>query len=341
MRVMELQQFGMVDGQPLGGLRLVERPLPEPGPGQVRVRVAAVSLNYRDLLMCNGQYNPRQPLPLVPLSDGAGTVDAVGPGVRGLDVGTRVLGLFAQGWEDGAPTAEKLKTTLGGPRDGMLAEYTILDAAGVVPVPDDLRLEEAATLPCAALTAWTALITQGQLQPGETVVIQGTGGVSMCALQIAVLAGARAIVLSSSDAKLAQARALGAWQTINYVATPAWGKEVLALTGTGADHVVEVGGGKTFGQSLLATRPGGHVAVIGILSGAQPDATLLPILMKNLRVWGVMVGHAAGMRAMLRAFAAGGVRPVIDHVGDWLDAREELAALGSGRHVGKVVLRVG
>ena len=331
MRALELRTFGP------GGLQLTDRALPEPGPGEVRIRMRACSLNYRDFLMCAGSYNPRQPLPLVPLSDGVGIIDALGDGVTTRQVGERVIGLFNQAWQDGEATPDILRQTLGGPLDGMLREYAVLRADAVLPVPAHLSDVQAASLPCAALTAWTALVTQGHLKAGETVLIQGTGGVSLFALQFAVLMGARAIVISSSDAKLEKARALGAWQTLNYKTEPAWGKKVLALTG-GVDHVVEVGGGQTFGQSLLAARPHGHIAVIGILSGAQPDATLLPILMKNLRVLGVMVGHAASMRAMLKAIEASQLQPVVERVLPWIDAEAALAELATGGHFGKIAL---
>ncbi len=332
MRAIELQSFGP------GGLHLVERPLPEPGPGEVRLRMLACSLNYRDWMTVSGTYNRRQPLPLVPLSDGVGVIDALGPDVTGRQVGERVIGLFNQHWQAGEATPEVLRQTLGGPLDGMLREFAVLRADAVLPVPAHLSDVQAATLPCAALTAWTALVTQGQLKAGDTVLIQGTGGVSIFALQFAVLMGARAIVLSSSDAKLARARALGAWQTLNYRTQPAWGKQVLALTGGGVDHVVEVGGGQTFGQSLLAARPHGHIAVIGVLSGAQPDATLLPILMKNLRVLGVMVGHAASAKAMLRAIDAAQLQPVAERVMPWTDAEAALQELATGGHFGKICL---
>ena len=331
MRALEHRTFGP------GGLQLTDRALPEPGPGEVRIRMRACSLNYRDFLMCAGSYNPRQPLPLVPLSDGVGIIDALGDGVTTRQVGERVIGLFNQAWQDGEATPDILRQTLGGPLDGMLREYAVLRADAVLPVPAHLSDVQAASLPCAALTAWTALVTQGHLKAGETVLIQGTGGVSLFALQFAVLMGARAIVISSSDAKLEKARALGAWQTLNYKTEPAWGKKVLALTG-GVDHVVEVGGGQTFGQSLLAARPHGHIAVIGILSGAQPDATLLPILMKNLRVLGVMVGHAASMRAMLKAIEASQLQPVVERVLPWIDAEAALAELATGGHFGKIAL---
>ncbi len=331
MRAIELQSFGT------NGLHLVDRPLPEPGVGEVRVQLRACSLNYRDFMTVSGTYNPRQPLPLVPLSDGVGIIDAVGAGVTQRKVGERVIGLFNQLWQDGEATPEVLRATLGGPLDGMLREYAVLRADGVLPVPEHLTDVQAATLPCAALTAWTALVTQGHLKAGETVLIQGTGGVSIFALQFAVLMGARPIVISSSDAKLERARALGAWQTLNYKQEPAWGKKILALTG-GVDHVVEVGGGQTFGQSLLVARPHGHIAVIGVLSGVQPDATLLPILMKNLRVLGVMVGHAASARAMLTAIEAGRLQPVVERVLPWTDAQAALAEMATGQHFGKIAL---
>ena len=331
MHAIELQKFGP------GGLVLVDRPLPSPGPGEVRVRMRACSLNYRDWMTYCGTYNPRLPLPLVPLSDGVGIIDAVGAGVTLRNVGERVIGLFNQAWQDGEATPEILRQTLGGPQDGMLREFAILRADAVLPVPEHLSDAQAATLPCAALTAWTALVTQGHLKAGDTVLSQGTGGVSLFALQFCVLMGARAVVISSSDAKLERAKALGAWQTLNYKQEPAWGKKILALTG-GVDHVVEVGGGQTFGQSLLATRPHGHVAVIGVLSGAQPDATLLPILMKNLRILGVMVGHAASARAMLKAVDAAKLQPVAERVLPWTDAEAGLTELAQGGHFGKICL---
>jgi NADPH:quinone reductase-like Zn-dependent oxidoreductase len=331
MRAIELQKFGP------NGLVLVDRPMPEPGPGEVRVKMRACSLNYRDWMTFAGTYNPRLPLPLVPLSDGVGIIDALGEGVTHRKVGERVIGLFNQAWQDGEATPEILKQTLGGPLDGMLREYAVLRADAVVPVPAHLSDVQAATLPCAALTAWSALVTQGHLKAGDTVLIQGTGGVSLFALQFCVLMGARAVVISSSDAKLQRAKAMGAWQTLNYVQTPDWGKAVLKLTG-GVDHVVEVGGGQTFGQSLLAVRPHGHVAVIGVLSGAQPDATLLPILMKNLRVLGVMVGHAASLRAMLKAIDAAQLQPVAERVLPWTDAEAALTELATGGHFGKICL---
>jgi NADPH:quinone reductase-like Zn-dependent oxidoreductase len=297
----------------------------------------AASLNFRDLLMVTGRYNPRQPLPLVPLSDGCGVVEAVGPGVAALQVGERVATCFAQGWVAGKPTRAGLKQTLGGPLDGTLREAMVLPELGVVPVPDHLSDVEAATLPCAALTAWTALVEHGQVAPGETVLVQGTGGVSIFALQFARMAGARVIATSSSPAKLQRALDLGAHDGIDHKAEPAWGKRALELTGgAGVDHVVEVGGGGTLQESLRAVKPGGHVALIGVLSGSSTSASLLPILMQAVRVHGVLVGHREAFLRMNRAIGCHQLRPVVDRVFPWHDARTALEVLQSGQHFGKI-----
>lgn len=333
MQVIELTQFGPEH------LREVTRPDPAPGPGEVVVAVRAASLNYRDILMIAGSYNPRQALPLVPLSDGAGDVVAIGAGVTRVQVGDRVAGLFAQRWFSGQPTREQLKYTLGGPLDGALQQLWRLPQEGVARVPDYLTWAEAATLPCAALTAWTALVEQGGLRPGETVLVQGTGGVSIFALQIARLCGARVIVTSSSHSKLQQARALGAWETIHYVERPDWGKAALALTGgRGVDHVVEVGGAGTLAQSLVAVRPGGHIAVIGVLAGGAGQFQLTQVLMNNLRLHGVLVGHRQNFEAMCQAFETAALRPAIDREFSWRDLPAALEHQRQGRHFGKVVL---
>jgi NADPH:quinone reductase-like Zn-dependent oxidoreductase len=323
----------------LDRLRRVERPDPRPGPGEVLLRMSAASLNYRDLLMVKGRYNPRQPLPLVPLSDGVGEVIEVGAGVSRVQVGDRVATMFAQHWLSGPPTRDKLKLTLGGPLDGVLAEQVVVHADGVSLVPHHLSDVEASTLPCAALTAWTALMDHGKVRPGETVLVQGTGGVSMFALQIASMAGARVIVTSSSHDKLEKARALGAWQTIHYPSTPEWGKTAVELSGgAGVDHVIEVGGAGTLQQSLRAVRPGGHVAIIGILAGSAGEVNLLPVLMQNLRMEGVMVGHREAFEGMCRAIQGHELQPVIDSVFAWTEVRDALEHLGSGQHFGKICL---
>ncbi|HQN97691.1 MAG TPA: NAD(P)-dependent alcohol dehydrogenase, partial [Thermoanaerobaculales bacterium] len=272
MRAIEIR-----GGFGLDNLQLGERPDPAPGPGEVLLRMRAVSLNYRDLMTVEGSYNPRQPLPLVPCSDGVGEVAAVGEGVSRVAVGDRVATLFSQGRMGGRPTVEELRATLGGPLDGTLAELMVLPERGVIRVPEHLSDAEAATLPCAALTAWSALVEQGRVAAGDTVLVQGTGGVSIFALQFAQMLGARVIVLSSSDDKLVKARRLGAWQEINYLDDPQWGKTVRELTGgVGVDHIVEVGGAGTLAQSLQAIRVGGEISLVGVLAGGASELSIVP-----------------------------------------------------------------
>lgn len=337
-----MKAYEIRDGFGLDKLLPCERPDPTPGPFQVRVRLKATSLNYRDLMMVEGRYNPRQKLPLIPNSDGAGVVDAVGQGVTRVKAGDRVMGLFSQAWLAGEPTRAAQQSSLGGPLDGALSDTMVLHEDGVVPTPAYLSDEEAATLPCAALTAWSALVTYGALKAGDVVLLQGTGGVSVFALQIAKLMGARVIITSSRDDKLERARGLGAHDAINYVTTPDWDKAARALTGgAGVDHVVEVGGAGTFEKSLRAVRPGGTVSVIGVLSGGAGAMPLTPILMQNLRVQGILVGHRQGFEALLRAFAQHTVRPVVDRVFPFDEAVAAYQYLKSGAHFGKVVVRVG
>ncbi|WP_338867648.1 NAD(P)-dependent alcohol dehydrogenase [Myxococcus stipitatus] len=319
-----------------------ERPDPTPGPFQVRVRVKATSLNARDLMMVEGRYNPSQRLPLIPNSDGAGVVDAVGPGVTRVKPGDRVMAAFSQAWVAGVPSRAVHLNALGGPLDGALAEMMLLREDGVVRTPDYLTDEEAATLPCAAVTAWSALVTHGALKAGDVVLLQGTGGVSIFALQIAKLMGAHIVITSSRDDKLERARALGAHDVINYVTTPDWEKVARGLTrNVGVDHVVEVGGAGTFEKSLRAVRPGGTVSVIGVLSGGAATVPLTPILMQNLRVQGVVVGHRESFEALVRAFTQHAVRPVVDRVFPFEEAVAAFRHLKSGAHFGKVVVRVG
>ncbi|MGH9361886.1 MAG: zinc-dependent alcohol dehydrogenase family protein [Thermoanaerobaculia bacterium] len=335
MRVVELRAWG------LENLVLAERPEPAPGPGQVVVRHHAASLNYRDLLLVRGQYNPKQKLPVVPCSDGAGEVVAVGEGVTRVRVGDRVCPTFHQGWLAGEPSRERLRSTLGSPLDGTLAERILLDGEGVVAVPEHLSDEEAATLPCAAVTAWNALVTEGGIVAGDTVLVQGTGGVSIFALQLGVLLGARVIVTSSSDAKLARARELGAWEGINYREVPAWGVRARELTGgRGVDLVVEVGGAGTFEQSLQALRPGGSLSLIGVLAGAALELRLTAIQMRMIRVQGLLVGHRDSFEAMNRAIVHHRLRPVVDRVFPLAEARAAFEHLASGAHFGKVVVRI-
>ena len=323
-------------------VKLVRRPKPRPAAGEVLVRMTAAALNYRDLVVVNGGYGSLQRTSdLVMLSDGAGKVAAIGDGVRRFKRGDRVASTFFDDWVAGEPTQEKLNSALGALVDGVLAEYRVFPERALVATPDDLSDAEAATLPCAALTAWSALITQGGLRPGESVLVLGTGGVSLFALQFAKLAGACVIATSSSDRKLKKVRKLGADHVINYKATPDWGKEVVAITGgRGVDHVVEVGGAGTLKQSLRAVRAGGRVYLIGVLSGAKHDLMLPFILTRNVRVQGITVGSREQFEAMLRAIAHAKLRPVIDRsfpMARFADAFDHLAA---GRHFGKVVIAI-
>lgn len=338
MRRFEILKFG------LDNLKPVDRDAVAPGPREVVVRVRAVSLNYRDLLTIQGVYNPRQPLPLVPMSDGAGEVIQVGGEVTRVSVGDRVVGCFFQEWWSRPVPRDVrvLRSTLGGPLNGMLAEEVCLSEEGVAKVPDHLSFEEASTLPCAALTAWSALVSQGGLRPGETVLIQGTGGVAIFALQFAKMLGARAIVTSSSEEKLARVKELGADDLINYRSDPAWGKSAKQLTGgTGVDHVLELGGAGTLAQSLRAIRPGGHVSLIGVLSGAAADLNITPVLMQNVRLQGVLVGPRSDLEDMNRAMALAGIRPAVDRVFEFDDVRAAFDHMAAGRHFGKIVLRLG
>jgi NADPH:quinone reductase-like Zn-dependent oxidoreductase len=328
-------------------LERVELPMLQTAPGMVLIKVHAVSLNYRDLMIVKGLYNPKMALPRIPCSDGAGEVAAIGEGVNRVRVGDRVCGIFMQRWLEGRLTAEKSKAALGGDVDGMLAECVLLDQDGVVRFPEHLSYEEAATLPCAAVTAWNALHHAGEpasaALPGETVVIQGTGGVSIFALQFAKLLGASVIGTSSSDEKLTRARDLGLDARCNYKERPEWSGWVSEVTsGQGADRIIEVGGAGTFGQSLRATRVGGTIAQIGVLSGAATSESLAltPILHKQLRVQGIYVGSRAMFEEMNAAIATERLRPVIDRVFGFDQVREAFLHMQSASHFGKIVIRM-
>jgi NADPH:quinone reductase-like Zn-dependent oxidoreductase len=334
-----MKTYELQNGFGIDQVNLAERPDPRPGPGQVLLRMLAFSLNYRDLLVIKGQYNPKLRLPLVPLSDGVGEVAAVGAGVTRVQVGDRVCPLFMQTWISGDVTDAKARSALGGGNDGVLAEYAVFHEDGVVRVPAHLSSPEAATLPCAALTAWHALVTEGGLTVGDTVLVQGTGGVSLFALQFARLSGARVIATSSSDAKLTRVLQMGASDGINYKTTPEWGDKARALTGSGVDHVVEVGGAGTIGQSLRAVRSGGRISLIGVLTGGG-SFNLTPILMKNVCVQGIFVGSRDMFEAMNRAIALHKMRPVVDRVFAFSEVREALRHMESGAHLGKVCIEM-
>lgn len=338
MRAYEIERVGGIDS-----LKLVERPAPSPGPGQVLVRMRATSLNYRDLMVVEGRYpGGGMKLPLVPLSDGAGEVVALGPGVTRLKVGDRVASSFFQGWVEGPFDSKKGATALGGAIDGVLAEQVVLEEAGAVTFPEHLSFEDAATLPCAAVTSWVGLVEFGGLKAGETVLAQGTGGVSIFALQIAKALGARVLLTSSSDEKLARGKELGADGLINYKKHPDWATKVLELTGgKGVDHILEVGGGDTMAESLRATREGGHLTITGLLSGSFPNADEAKKNDRGVRVDRVYVGSVRHFEALNGLIEKAKLRPVIDERSFSFDeAREAFTYLKSGAHFGKIVVRV-
>ncbi|QLE58778.1 NAD(P)-dependent alcohol dehydrogenase [Nostoc sp. TCL26-01] len=336
-----MKVYEITSGTGIDALTLTDRPEPKLGLGQVLVKVRATSLNYRDLLVVEGAYGSGQKYPIIPLSDGAGDVVAVGEGVTQVKIGDRVAGSFFQDWISGILTREKMKSALGGAIDGMLAEYVVLHQDGLVVLPDHLGYSAGATLPCAAVTAWHSLVTKGNIAAGDTVLLLGTGGVSIFALQFAKIYGARVIITSGSDAKLAQAKQLGADETINYKTTPDWEKKVYELTNrTGADHVIEVGGTGTLSKSLQAVRIGGRVSLIGVLSGTGNAIDPMPILYKSLTVQGIYVGSREMFVAMNQAIAQHQLQSIIDRIFPFAEAQAAYHYLKSAAHFGKVVIEL-
>jgi NADPH:quinone reductase-like Zn-dependent oxidoreductase len=338
-----VRAWRLADSFGIDRLELQERPDRALGPREARVRMRAVSLNYRDVLMVEHGVAPRGvQLPLLPCSDAAGQVVEIGSGVSRVKVGDRVATTVFQRWLDGdTPPTEAYGSVLAGGLDGVLADHVILHEDGFVHVPGCLSDEDASTLPCAALTAWHALVTKGRARPGDTILVQGTGGVSIFALQFGLMAGARVIATSKSEEKLDRVRELGAWETINYVTTPDWAERAVELTGgDGVDHVVEVGGPGTTDQSIKATRRGGTVSLIGVLTGLEARIDPHPVALKGLCVQGVIVGSRAMFEDMNRAIAASGLKPVIDRVFPFDQAPEALRHLQAAGHVGKVVISV-
>jgi NADPH:quinone reductase-like Zn-dependent oxidoreductase len=336
MRVFEIQK----GSKSLDNVVRAERPQPSAAAAQILVRMRAASVNYRDLAIVAGHYfGGPVARNLVPLSDGAGEVVAVGPGVTRFKVGDRVAGTFFLDWLDGPPQGQY--AALGSPIDGVLAEYVVFDQQNAVAIPPSLSFEEAATLPCAGVTVWNALMVNCKVQAGDSVLLLGTGGVSIFGLQLARLVGARAIITSSSDEKLERARKLGASAGINYRRTPEWHEEVLKLTdGKGVDHVIEVGGIGTLAKSMQCVAFGGHVALIGVLAGFQGDPNPHPLLRKGASLHGIFVGNRAMFERLNAAVEANNLKPVIDKVFAFEDAVEALRHQQSGSHFGKVVIRI-
>lgn len=333
MRAYRLTMGGGIDG-----IVAVEEAEPTAGPGQVKVRVRATSLNYRDLGMVR---NPRQGA-IVPLSDGAGEVVEVGAGVTRWKAGDRVMGCFFPYWEDGPVTPEHTRASLGGvTTDGVLAEHVVLPEGAVVRTPEHLTDVEASALPCAALTAWNSMFEAYKLVPGATVLLLGTGGVSIAGLQFAQAAGARTIITSSSDEKLEQVADMGADDTVNYKDDPDWEQQVLKLTdGRGVDLVLEVGGEATFAKSMAATRIGGHIASIGGLGRVDENAPRLPMIGRNAEVVRMAVGSRAMFERMNRAIEHRQIHPVVDRVFGFNVAQDAYRYLQSQQHIGKIVITI-
>ena len=335
MKVYEIQEFGIEN------LAVVERDAPEPQANEVLVKFHAASLNYRDLMTVKGTYNPKLKLPLVPLSDGAGEVVAIGESVTKWKVGDRVCPIFMQGWIDGDIDFQKARTTLGGDFDGCLREFGAFDENGLVRIPDHLSYEEASTLPCAAVTAYHALFTSGCLKADDTVLLQGTGGVSIFAMQFASAHGCRTIITSSDNEKLKRAKELGASDLINYKERMDWDKAVLELTEKqGVEQIVEVGGAGTMQKSLNSVKMGGHIAVIGVLAG-KGEFDLRSILMKSVRMQGIFVGSRQMFEDMNRLICQHNqFKPVIDKVFEFEAARDALKYMESAEHFGKIVIKI-
>ncbi|MEO8558482.1 MAG: NAD(P)-dependent alcohol dehydrogenase [Rhodospirillales bacterium] len=333
MQVIELESFGKLVKK--------ERPTPKPGPGQVVVRMHAASLNYRDLLMTQGGYGSMAKPPFIPISDGAGEIAEMGPGVTRVKVGDRVCPNFFQGWIAGAPRADHTGTPLGGPADGTLCQYMLLSEQGVSRIPDHLSWEEAASLPCAALTAWSAVVSQGSTVPGDTILTQGSGGVSLFALQFAKAKGCRVIATSSSEDKLDRLRRMGADAVINYKADANWGRTARGLAGPlGVDQVIEVGGAGTMVQSIKAVRFGGQISLIGVVAGALGELNYALIVMNNIRLQGVTVDSRDNFEHMLAAIDVAKLKPPVDKVFGFDQVEEAMAYMQAGKHFGKVCIEI-
>jgi len=328
-------------GAGIDALTQVERPDPKPGHRQVLVKIKACSLNFRDIGIVRGSYRMPVRENVIPLSDGAGEVVEVGAGVSRVKAGDRVAGNFFQRWPGGEPSADTHASALGGGVDGMLADYAVLEEDGVVKIPPHLSLEEGATLPCAGVTVWHAMMEHAKLKAGDTILLQGTGGVSIFGLQFARAMGIRAVITSSSDEKLKRAKTLGAAFGINYKTTPEWDKAAMEFTGgTGVDHVVEVGGAATLTRSFHAIRVGGKISMIGGLSGGATELNPGLIFSRRANVQGISVGSTQMFLAMNRAIEVNAIKPVIDKVFAFADAPAAYKYMASGAHFGKIVIRV-
>ena len=334
MKAVEIQSFGIEN------LSIVEKDIPTPKRGEVLVKIHAVSLNYRDYLTIEGKYNPNYKLPLVPCSDSSGEIIALGEDVIKWKTGDKVMGVFAPDWVSGTTNTQSIRNTLGGPNPGTLQQYRVFSETGVIPLPSNLTYIEGSTLPCAALTAWSALTEFGKTQPGDIILTQGSGGVSIFAIQLASLFGAKVIAISGSEEKEEKLKQLGVSTVINYKKNPKWGKEIKSLTG-GVDHVIDVGGSETLEESIKTLKPFGQISLIGILGGSMANINLLPILMQNIKIQGILVGSKSAFESMSRAIEINNLRPIINHVFSFSEHREAIRSLKSGSQFGKICIHMG
>lgn len=335
-----MKAYVIQGGFGLGHIVEVNREIPKPARNEVLIRMKAVSLNARDLGVIDGFYNPNLNTPLIPVSDGVGEVIALGEEATKFQLGERVCGIFTQSWTTGEATQENWVSTLGSPLDGLLVEYVVLPEEGLVRVPEHLTDAEAATLPCAGVTAWHAIVEEGKVKAGDTVVVQGTGGVSLFALQFAKLQGARVIVTSSSDEKLELAKTLGGDFGINYRQTPDWDQAVIKYTeGCGADHIVDLGGGATLNRSLSALKVGGQISIVGLLAGTSVEGfAIIPAIIRKARLQAINVGSRTMFEQMNAAIKHHRLHPVVDRVFPFSQAVQALQHLSSGSYFGKICI---
>jgi NADPH:quinone reductase-like Zn-dependent oxidoreductase len=334
MQVIELSAFG------LDKLEQVDREKPAAGPGEVLVRFEAASVNPRDYQIITGQFTPNVPFPLVPLSDGAGIVEAVGEGISRVSIGDRVTPTFFPKWISGEALHSERSVSSGLEAPGTLREYGVYLESAVVRAAPHLSAPEAACFPCAGLTAWTALVTMSRISPGDTVLLQGTGGVAMAGLSFAKALGAQVIILSSSDQRLERARELGADHCINYVATADWGSRAYEIAGHGVDAVIEIGGTGTLENSLAAIRHGGHVNIIGYMTGIDMDITVFPLIIKNAQLHGIGTGNRDSYEAMVEFVSEHEIRPKISSDFSMTEAATALETLAQGGHMGKIIVNI-
>jgi NADPH:quinone reductase-like Zn-dependent oxidoreductase len=336
MKAFVLDQFGIEN--------LKQMEIDEPPPlesGEVLVRFHSASINYRDTLVIAGKYDPRFPIPLIPLSDGSGVVHSLGKNTKRFKIGDKIITPFAPDWIDGTPERVAFRNTLGGPLPGTLKEYGIFKESSLIPCPNSLSLNEASTLPCAGLTAWSALVEESHIQPGDTVLVQGTGGVSLFALQIAKHFGARVILTTTSPEKIEKIKNIEFDELIDVNRYPEWSKEVRRLTNKrGVDHIIEVGGKNTLPESIKACSSFGTISLIGVLGGSGTETNLLPVVMNQIKMQGIVVGSVQSLGRFVKAIDAWNLKPIIHEIIDWKESKQVLENFPKGKHIGKVVLRI-